>query len=112
MAIPPIAPIAHFSGSGCGNVGSYRNFGTWTFCCDCPKTTPLLSVHLAPSAKPIAAAARTCLRFMIHPPCQARVVTSGRTGLCITVCLPEDKLQEAVDPYGRPRDVVVCVASG
>src|SRR6516225_5627872 len=78
-AIPPIAPIAHFSGSGCGNVGSYRSFGTWTLGSSCPKTTSLLLIiHTAQSARPAAAAAITCFRFMIHPPC--RLVWVGSSG--------------------------------
>src|SRR5207247_671284 len=88
-AIPPMAPIAHFSGSGCGNVGSYWNFGTCTFGCDCPKTPP--SVHAAPRARTIAAAARICFRFMIHTPYRAGIFTSDRTPLYIMAHLRNNK---------------------
>src|SRR5262249_35251665 len=67
-AMPPIAPIAHFSGSGCGNDGSYWNFGTssfgfWTLDCVCPKAAPLVSMHVA-RARLITVAAGESFRFM------------------------------------------------
>src|SRR5438046_1994213 len=30
--MPPMAPMAQFSGRGFGNVGSYSKIGTWTLC--------------------------------------------------------------------------------
>src|SRR5215813_9052072 len=45
--MPPIAPIAQFSGSGFGNVGSYSKIGTCTVCAVAPTKAAAIAVAIA-----------------------------------------------------------------